>query len=214
MHNENLNQLLKNYQQRRDQLKQTLNSYRYGRQLRVVMSCAFWALVSFFMLLLVFMLAERTPLQSEAVRWLLALALYWLLLWWLLHAGKAILHPPPDTGLAVEIEETTGKFKSGLSSAIEFCDATRPAADSRTSETMRRITIAHAAEQLQHEDVRHSLKAFSRRRSAFTMLFFMMLTAVWYFLSFSSFSTPISSKAAGWKCILTRLPAKAALSTR
>ena len=104
MHNENLNLLLKNYQQLRDQLQQTLNSYKYGRQLRVVMSCAFWALVSFFMLLLIFMLAERTPIQSEAVRWVLALVLYWLLLWWLLHAFRAILHPPPDTGLAVEIE--------------------------------------------------------------------------------------------------------------
>ena len=183
MHNENLNLLLKNYQQHRDQLEQTLNSYKYGRQLRVVMSCAFWALVSFFMLLIVFMLAERTPLQSEAVRWVLALTLYWLLLWWLVHAFKAILHPPPGTGLAVEIEATTGKFKSGLSSAVEFCDSARPAADNRTSETMRRITIAQAAEQLQHEDVKHSLKAFSRRRSAFTMLFFMVLTAVWYFLS-------------------------------
>ncbi|EKD81542.1 MAG: chromosome segregation ATPase-like protein [uncultured bacterium] len=183
MHNENLNKLLENYQQLRDQLQQMLDSYKFGRQLRVVMSCGFWALVSFFMLLLIFMLAERTPLQSETVRWLHALVLYWLLAWWLIKAFRAVIHPPPSTGLAVEIESTTGKFTSGLSSAIEFCDATRPAADDRTSETMRRITIAQVAQQLQQEDISHSLKAFSRRRSAFTMMFFMVLGVLWYVLS-------------------------------
>ncbi|MBU1106017.1 MAG: hypothetical protein KKB51_05055 [Candidatus Riflebacteria bacterium] len=183
MHNENLNKLLENYQQLRDQLQQMLGSYRYGRQLRVVMSCGFWALVSFFMLLLIFMLAERTPLQSEAVRWLHALILYWLVGWWIIRAFRAILSPPPATGLAVEIELTTGKFKSGLSSAIEFCDEARASADNRTSETMRRITIAQAAQQLQQEDLSHSLKAFSRRRAAFTMLFFMVLAILWYLIS-------------------------------
>ena len=183
MHNENLNILLENYQQLRDRLQQMLNSYRYGRQLRVVMSCGFWALVSFFMLLLVFMLAERTPLQSETVRWLHALTLYWLVGWWIIKAFRAILSPPPATGLAVEIEMTTGKFKSGLSSAIEFCDAARASADNRTSETMRRITIAQAAQQLQDEDLSHSLKAFSRRRAAITMLFFMVVATLWYLIS-------------------------------
>lgn len=183
MHNENLNKLLENYQQRRDQLQQMLNSYKYGRQLRVVMSCAFWAFVSFFMMLIIFMLAERTPLQSEATRWLLALVLYWLVGWWIIRAVKAVIYPPPATGLAVEIEATAGKFTSGLSSAVEFCDAARAAADSRTSETMRRITIAQAAQQLQPEDLKHTLKAFSRRRSAYTMLFFVVLTTIWYLLS-------------------------------
>ncbi|PKL42430.1 MAG: hypothetical protein CVV41_14935 [Candidatus Riflebacteria bacterium HGW-Riflebacteria-1] len=183
MHNDNLNKLLENYQQLRDQLQQMLDSYKYGRQLRVVMSCGFWALVSFFMLLLVFMLTERTPLQSETARWLHAAVLYWLLVWWLIRAFRATIHPPPATALAVEIEATTGKFVSGLSSAIEFCDATLPAADERTSETMRRITIGQVSQQLQREDINHSLKAFSRRRSAFTMLFFLVLGALWYALS-------------------------------
>ncbi len=123
MHNENLNKLLENYQQLRDQLQQMLNAYKYGRQMRVIMACAFWAFVSFFMMLVIFMLAERTPIQSEAVRWLLAVVLYWLLAWWLIRAFKAVIYPPPATGLAVEIESTTGKFISGLSSAVEFCDA-------------------------------------------------------------------------------------------
>ncbi|OGK12800.1 MAG: hypothetical protein A2W80_10395, partial [Candidatus Riflebacteria bacterium GWC2_50_8] len=183
MHNDNLNKLLENYQQLRDQLQQMLDSYKYGRQLRVVMSCGFWALVSFFMLLLIFMLTERTPLQSEAARWLHSLLLYWLVAWWLIRAFRAIINPPPATALAVEIESTTGKFVSGLSSAIEFCDASRPAADDRTSETMRRITIGQVSQQLQREDISHSLKAFSRRRSAFTMVFFMVLGALWYVLS-------------------------------
>ncbi len=184
MHNNGkLNEFLQNYQQLRARLEAMLRAYRHGRQLRVIMKCIFWATVSFFMALLVFLLAERTPLQSEAFRFVAATVLYYVLFWWALLGLRSLLWPPPPTALAVEIENSTGRFNSGLSSAVEFVDAQSSASDDRTSETMRRLTIAAVADDLADGDVMVSLRAFSRRRSAYTMLFFMLLAGVWYLLS-------------------------------
>jgi len=178
-----LNNFLQNYQALRERLNNTLKAYRYGRQLRVVMKSVFWAGVSFFMALLVFLLAERTPLQSEHFRVFAAAVLYYTLFWWLWHALTALFNPPPTTALAVEIEKSTGRFNSGLSTAAEFIDTSRAASDDRTSETMRRLTVAAVAEDLADDDVRVSLKMFSRRQSAYATLFFILLTGVWYLIS-------------------------------
>lgn len=183
MQNDKINQLLQSYAQLHERLNHSLTAYRHGRQIRVVMACAFWAIVSFFMLLLIFMLAERTPLQSETVRYLHAAVLYWVLLWWLLKAGRSLVKPPPATGLAVEIEKSTGKFRSGLSSAVEFINPKNSADNTGTSATLRKLTIASAAEELTAHDVKSSLKSFSRRQSASTMLLFMVLAGLWYLLS-------------------------------
>lgn len=183
MQNDKIKQFLQDYTQLHERLNSQLDSYRYGRQLRVVMACAFWAMVSFFMLLLIFLLSERTPIQSELLRYLHSAVLYWVAFWWLLKAGRAILRPPPLTGLAVEIEVSTGKFRSGLSTAMEFLSAGRSATDDRTSATLRKLTIAAAADELSASDVKLSLKAFSRRQSAYTMLFFLFLAVVWYLVS-------------------------------
>ena len=181
--NGKLNNFLQNYQPLRERLNATLTAYRRGRQLRVIMKSLFWASVSFFMALLVFLLAERTPLQSEHFRVFAAAVLYYMLFWWLWHALTALFNPPPPTALAVEIEKSTGRFNSGLSSAAEFVDGSRAASDDRTSETMRRLTVAAVAEDLADDDIRVSLKVFSRRQSAYTMIFFILLTGVWYLLS-------------------------------
>ncbi len=181
--NGRLSEFLQNYPQLRERLNSMLRAYCAGRQMRVIMKCAFWAMVSFFIALLVFLLAERTPLQSEAFRFIAAVFLYYMLLWWGWHALKALFRPPSPTALAVEIEDSTGHFNSGLSSAVEFVDQGRPASDNRTSETMRRLTVAEIAERFGPDDIRVSLRVFSRRRSAYTMLFFMLLTGLWYLLS-------------------------------
>ena len=183
MQNEKLTRLLQNYPQLRARLEKTVRSYLYGRQLRVIMSCGFWAMVSFFILLLIFMLVERTPIQSETARFVHAAVLYYILAWWAVKGVKALFFPPPATGLAVEVERFTGKFSSALSSALEFIDVSQPASSDRTSETMRRLTVAVVAEELADEDIRISLKAFSRRKSALTMLFFMFLVILWYAVS-------------------------------
>lgn len=183
MQNEKLTQFLQGYPQWRDRINGMLKAYRQGRQLRVVMKCAFWGLVSFFLVLLVFLLAERTPIQSEAVRFIHSVFLYYILFWWAYKALESLFYPPQATGLAVEIERSTGKFNSGLSSALEFVDSTKAAADERTSETMRRLTVAAIAEELTEDDISASLKAFSRRKSAYTMFFFMFLALLWYLLS-------------------------------
>lgn len=176
----NLDSLLKNYDELSLKLRGALSSYRHGRQLRVLMSCGFWWLVTFLALLLIFLLLERTPLQSEFMRFLTAVAVYGGLAWWIYRGLAALFNPPIDTGLAVEIEQSTGRFNSGLSSAAEFL-AEKP--DRSTSEVFRRLTVAAMAGELKDDDLKKSLKAFSRRQSASVMLVCAFLVGIWYLLS-------------------------------
>lgn len=178
--NNNLKDLLQSYDDLSLKLRGELTGYRHGRQLRVLMSCGFWWLVTSLALLLVFLLLERTPLQSEFTRFLVSMLVYGALGFWIIRGFRALLSPPPDTGLAVEIEQSTGRFNSGLSSAAEFLGE-KP--DPGTSEVLRRLTVASVAQKLQHADLKVALKAFSRRQSAFSMLFCLALVFIWYVLS-------------------------------
>lgn len=178
--NNGLKNLLENYDRLSLRLRGELAGYRHGRQLRVLMSCGFWWLVTFLALLLIFLLVERTPLQSEFMRFIVSLLVYGGMVYWIFRGFSALLHPPADTGLAVEIEQSTGRFNSGLSTAAEFLDE-RP--DPGTSEVMRKLTIAQIAGEINNDDLKKSLKAFSRRQSAFSTLFCLVLVALWYLLS-------------------------------
>ncbi len=183
MSDQNLKKLISDYPQLEDKLQQTLSSYRHGRQMRLAMSCGFWAVVSFFCILLIFLLTERTPLQSEALRHIHAICLYTAIGFWLVKAAKSLIIPPPSTLLAVEIEASTGKFQSGLSSAAEFLAATRSSTEHRTSELMRKLTIASVAAQVSQPDIKTSLKVYTRKHSALTMLGAVLLAFIWYVVS-------------------------------
>jgi hypothetical protein len=178
--NNDLKNLLQKYDELSLKLSGEFSSYRHGRQLRQFMASGFWWLVTFFALLLIFLLLERTPMQSEPVRFIVAIAVYGGMIYWFWRAMHALLRPPSDTALAVEIEQNTGRYNSGLSSAAEFL-VEKP--DPGTSETLRRLTVASVAGELKHQDLRVSLKAFSRRQSAFSMLICFLLVLGWYFVS-------------------------------
>jgi hypothetical protein len=137
-------------------------------------------------LILIFLLWERTPLQSEGTRFLFSLLLYGGLIFQSIKAIKAILVPPETTIMAVEIESSTEKFNSGLSSAGEFINSSP---DPGTSETLRRLTIADTSTRLHNADLSVALKAFSRKKSAFSMLFLLLLAVIWYGLSPTEFIT-------------------------
>lgn len=147
------------------------------------MSCIFWAIVSFVAALLVFLLVERTPLQSEFIRIIFSLVTYLVLATWLVKAIKAFMAPPDKAALAVEIESSSEKFNSALSSAMEFSDEASRAAGPGTSEIMRRLTVAKVAGEVSEEDIVISLKAFSRKQSALFMLVFVLLAGIWLLIS-------------------------------
>lgn len=180
--NKKLEYLLKNYDSLSESLKKALKHYQRGRQTRVFMSCIFWWIVYFLGLLLVFLLIERTPIQSELLRFLAAIGIYASLVFWLIRGIKALVSPPDSANLAVEIEkeQESDKFNSGLSSAAEFLQQ-KP--DRGTSELLKKLTIANVAEQLKTDDIAQALKAFSRKQSAITMLLFVMIVFVWYSIS-------------------------------
>ncbi len=178
---EDIKQELNKYSQYKEEFAKTLGLYRRKRQRRVVMSCLFWAAVSASVVLLLFLLSERTPAQSEFIRHIGSLALYGSVSYWLLKGIYALFNPPTVTKMAVEIEEASEKFNSGLSSAAEFAEANIKYPG--TSEIFRKITVIDAQKGLKYEDLKVALKAFSRKISAFTMAVFMLLAGIWYLIS-------------------------------
>ncbi|GAB4267340.1 MAG: hypothetical protein Kow0029_01830 [Candidatus Rifleibacteriota bacterium] len=175
-----LQNLLKRYEQLSANLKNAIAGYRHGRQIRMIMSCIFWWVVYFFALLLIFLLIERTPIQSEFMRFLSSLFVYAGAVYFVFIGLKHLFFPPQDTILAVEIERSSEKFNSGLSSATEFLNTP---ADPGTSDTLRKLAVASVAEKLKPDDLVKSLKAFSRRQSAFWMFFSIAIVFVWYLIS-------------------------------
>lgn len=168
--------LLASYAERRAQLAQQLASYTRSRQLRVFLLRSFWTLAALAGLLLVFLLVERTPIQSEFFRWIFAALVY-------ATAGgggfltlRALLTPPGAVEAAVEIEEAAPRFRSGLSSAAEFQAA--PDAPG-TSAALRKLTVAQAAEELSEADLTLALRRFSRRRALATLVALALVLAVW-----------------------------------
>ena len=186
MTNDRLSQLLHKYESLKNRFNESLTSYRRGRQVRVLMSCAFWAVVYFLALLILFLLLERTPLQSEFARFIFSGLFYASIVYWLYRGLKAIIYPPTDIGLAVEIEQASEKFNSGLSSAAEFVQQ-KPTRG--ISDTLKKLTIAFTTEKLEYSDIKLALKAFSRKKSAFSMMFLFVIAGIWWGLSSGEFIT-------------------------
>lgn len=169
-------QLLAAYPERRDQLERLLISYTRSRQVRVFLQRGFWTLAGLAGLLLVFLLVERTPIQSEFLRWLFAALLYATAGGGLFLTLRVFLTPPGPVAAAVEIEEAAPRFRSGLSSAAEFQTAPE---EPGTSAALRKLTVAQAAEALSDGDLGLALGRFSRRRALATLVGLAVLLGLW-----------------------------------
>ncbi len=181
MNNEEITKLYENYGSSKASLEKNFGKYKSGRKLRVAMKNVLATVISAIALLLVFLLVERTPIQSEFLRYLFATVLYIGLIWRIFRFFNYLFHSPSDVALAVEIENSTGRFNSLLSSAVEFM---KDQDDSRSiSALMKKLTVASAGNELKSEDVKLSLKAFSRRNRVIASLILVALAAGWYFLS-------------------------------
>jgi len=170
-------QLLADYPEHRGKLDQYLISYTRHRQLRVFLLRTFWGLAALTGILLVFLLVERTPVQSEGMRVLFSLAFYSGAGVALFLALRAFTAPPGKIAAAVEIEEAAPGFLSGLSSAAEFQTLSE---EPGISTALRKLTISQAAEQLTEKDIGHALSRFSRRRALATMVSLLAILGLWY----------------------------------
>ncbi|NLI77189.1 MAG: hypothetical protein GX442_12200 [Candidatus Riflebacteria bacterium] len=168
--------LLAEYETRRDRLARDLTSYTRSRQARVFLLRAFWTLAAAAGILLVFLLVERTPIQSEFLRWVTSGVFYAAAGLGAFLALRAFTAPPGPVEAAVEIEAAAPRFRSGLSSAAEFqAKADEPG----TSSALRKLTVAQAAEELGPGDLGLALSRFSRRRALATLLGLALVLAVW-----------------------------------
>ncbi|HEY9071397.1 MAG TPA: DUF4175 family protein [Candidatus Ozemobacteraceae bacterium] len=174
-------ELLAAYPENSVRLEGLLGLYRRKRQTRVFLACTGWSMASFLGILLVFLLVERTPIQSEGMRWLCVIAAWGLSMFWMMQAVRALLAPPSGVEMAVEIEEIAPeRFRSLIASAAEFVD---PDAGHGTSSALRRLTVSTAAQTLTGEDVGTALKRFSRRKAAGALAAVTLLLIVWTGLS-------------------------------
>ena len=112
--------IINNYNSSSKKLKERFEQYKSGRRLRVVVKSILAAFISAAALLIVFLLVERTPIQSETLRRIFAGVLYGGVICWLHRLYGKWFNGPSDVALAVEIENGSKRFNSGLSSAVEF----------------------------------------------------------------------------------------------
>ena len=181
MNNENIESSIRNYDQTKKQLEDRFSSYKSGRRLRVFIKSVLAAFISAAALLIIFLLVERTPIQSEAMRYIFSAVLYIGVICWIYRLFSKWFNAPSDVSLAVEIENSTGHFNSSLSSAVEFMEKTENIKS--VSSLMKKLTIISAGKELTPEDVELSLKAFSRRKRVFASLAFILIIVGWYFIS-------------------------------
>ena len=179
--NNDIQNTIKKYNSAKESLETRFSSYKSGRRLRVFIKSVLAAFISAIALLIVFLLVERTPLQSEFMRFVFAAILYIGVICWIYRLFSKWFNAPSDVALAVEIENSTGHFNSLLSSAVDFMGKNEK--ESAISSLMKKLTIISAGEELKNEDVSISLKAFSRRKRAVTSLVFIAIIAGWYLLS-------------------------------
>jgi|GEM_PF-824626 len=182
---ENLNQrelieLLSSYPDESRRLTEKLNYYGRNRQTKVFFSRIAWGLVSLVSVLLIFLLVERTPIQSEFLRLVASLFFYGCGCWWIFLAFRSFTQPPTDIELSVEIEAVSPKFLSSLSSAVEFNETVSAPG---TSSALRKLTVSFASLALTELDTTTALKKFSRRKSFFSLLCVGLLIWIWYSIS-------------------------------
>ena len=65
MNKDNIESSIRNYDQTKKQLEARFSNYKSGRRLRVFIKSVLASFISAAALLIVFLLVERTPIQSE-----------------------------------------------------------------------------------------------------------------------------------------------------
>ena len=173
--------IIENYNISSKKLKDRFNSYKSGRRLRVAVKTLLAVVISLAVLILVFLLVERTAIQSEVIRHIFASILYIGIVCWIYRLLSKWINSPSDVALAVEIEKSSDRFNSVLSSAVEFMEKSE---DNRSvSNLMKRLTIAQAGEELSDNDIKISLKAFSRLKRVLISLGLLALISIWAVVS-------------------------------
>ena len=76
MNKDNIESSIRNYDQTRKQLEARFSNYKSGRRLRVFIKSVLASFISAAALLIVFLLVERTPIQSEMMRYVFSAVLY------------------------------------------------------------------------------------------------------------------------------------------
>jgi len=183
MKNTQLEKLLAEYNELSTGLKAILSSYKRKRKIRLSMRWLFGGIAACCALIMIFLLLERTPVQSEGIRYAISFILYLCLSLGIGEAVLSLIKGPGDTAVAVEIEEATKKFNSGLSSAAEFIKQNESSQKDNTSDLMKRLTVASVVREFEDNDLKVALKKFSRKKYLSYMALLIAGVFVWYSVS-------------------------------
>ena len=101
MNKDNIESSIRNYDQTRKQLEARFSNYKSGRRLRVFIKSVLASFISAAALLIVFLLVERTPIQSEMMRYVFSAVLYIGVVCWIYRLFSKWFNAPSDVSLAV-----------------------------------------------------------------------------------------------------------------
>ncbi len=185
LHPNDMLNLLALYPGRRNDLLAGLQEYALNRQRRVFARWLTRTIVVLLAILLLFLLLERTPLQSELIRYLLSFALYASIGSGLFLAVRSLFFPPAAAVMAREIESAVPRLSDALVSAAEFSEA--DARDHGASEALMKLTVATTSAEFSPEDRRKALKRFTLRPIAATLLWLAVFNLIWLSLAPAEF---------------------------
>ena len=180
MNNTEIQELISNYNKLTEHLKRMLKKCRNGKQRRLATRILFGGISACIATIIVFLLLERTPAQSETIRYIISVTFWFIATF---TVGETILRyfkKFSDVSLSVEIEQYTKKFNSELSSAAEFISKK---SEDKTSNFMKHLTIASAGKALNTNDIKAMLKQYSPKKYFITMISLATILLIWYSFS-------------------------------
>ncbi len=176
-----INQLLSNYESLNKKLTNFLNNYGVKKKLAQTIKWLLIGIIALISFVMVFLLLERTPAQGEATRYIMAAILYLSLLGIIIKVLKEVVKKIQPINCAIEIENESDKFSSGLSSAAEFLKDIK--GQSNTSTLMKKLTIANVAETIEQEDATKAFKKYSLKSHFITLAIIGLIFSSWAIIS-------------------------------
>ncbi|MFZ2956489.1 MAG: DUF4175 family protein [Candidatus Ozemobacteraceae bacterium] len=171
---------IEEYSRHTASVEKLFSAYRRSRQTRVFLARFGAGLAALVGMTLLFLLVERTPLQSEAARYFCSLGFYTLLIGAVIWVLRTLFRPPVFSRLALELEAVTPEARSVLISAIEFIET--PSAPGM-SPALRKLTVAQAAGSIHPEDGVRALARFTLWPAWVALFFLAGIFGIWHAIS-------------------------------
>ena len=182
MENNQQNLNLSKYEASKQALLLALSKYEKKRKLKFAAKHLLRSIFTFFIIFLLFLLAERTPFQSELLRFAVNVVFYAAVILAVYGLVKIFKSQTHATELSSEIEKSSGRFNSALLSAADFA-LNESSGKNSLEAVMKKLTVCSAAPLLTEEDSEKALQKISIKKVSKALTAILIPILVWTLIS-------------------------------